>query len=196
MTTFHLVRHAEKAGPPDVLSGRRAGVPLTGRGREQAARLAQHFTQHTPTAIYSSPLERARETAHTIADACGLAVQIHEGFHEFDFGAWTGCSFAELRGEARWKAFNERRSLAGAPGGETMLAVQHRFVHALLALAERERGGTVVVVSHADPIRAALMYFTGTPLDGWGRFAIELASISTVRLGDDGMQVVAVNATV
>ena len=153
MTTFFLVRHAEKTDAANLLSGRRPGVSLTVRGREQAVRLGRHFASLAPPpgAIYSSPLERAQETACAIGEACGLAVQCDERLHEFDFGEWTGRTFAELRSDSRWSAFNERRSLVGAPGGETMLAVQHRFVEALLALTKRELGRAVVVVSPDSP---------------------------------------------
>lgn len=196
MTTIHLVRHAEKAAPENVLSGRTPGIALTARGRAQAEALARHFAAHTPAAVYASPLDRAQETADAIAGACALEVRTDARFQEFDFGEWTGRTFAQLQADPRWTLFNEHRSLGRAPGGESMLQVQARFVAGLSDLVEQHAGATLVVASHADPIRAAVMYFVGCPVDAWSRFDIDLASITTLRFGDGAAQLVALNATV
>lgn len=181
MTTFHLVRHADKDAPADLLVGRAQGVSLSEAGRAQVAELVDYFSSVPVAQILCSPLERAKETATPIATSKGLAVQVSQAFAEVEFGTWGGLTFAQLESDPQWRAFNSSRSTAaGPPGGETMLEVQFRFVTGLLNFAQEHPSDEVVVVSHADPIRAALLYFLGSPLDYWSRVDVDVASISTL----------------
>lgn len=194
MTTFHLVRHAEKDGG-DVLAGRTAGVHLSERGKAQAEQLARFFEREPVSRIFCSPLERARETAAPLARDKGLAVDLVDAFTEIDLGQWTGRRPAELAGDVAWERYNRFRGGTRAPGGESMLDVQARFVAALIDWRDVLAGQTVVVVSHAEPIRAALLHFLGLPLDQWSRLAIDLASVSTLELSADHARLTRCNVT-
>ncbi len=184
MTVFHLVRHAAHGLLGAVLAGRMEGVALSGEGAAQAARLAKRFAKVGATAVVSSPVQRAMETAAPIAAALGLAVQIDSGFEEIDFGQWTGAAFADLAASPGWHGWNAVRGLAPTPGGETMLAAQARAAGGLSSLRARYPNGAVIVVSHSDIIKAILAHVLGMPLDLIGRIEIAPASVSVLELGD------------
>ena len=189
--TIHLVRHAQHGLLGHVLAGRMAGVELSAAGLAEAAALARHFTTIPARALLVSPLLRAEQTAAPVAAATGLSAVTDHAFTEVDFGAWTGQRFIDLEGAPRWRAWNTARGLAATPGGETMLAVQARVVAALAG--QVALGGTIIVVSHADVIKAALTHALGMPLDLMHRLEIGPASRSTLVLGEDFARVEAVN---
>jgi probable phosphoglycerate mutase len=195
MTTLLLVRHALCDPVGTAIAGRAAGVPLNAAGEEQAARLGARLRALPIDAVYSSPLERARQTAAPIAAARRVAVEVLDGVGEIDFGEWTGRTFAELDGGAAWRRFNSFRSGTRIPGGELIVEVQARAVAALGALGERHPEGVVAVVSHGDVIKAALAYYLGMPLDLMRRLEIDPASASTLVLDVDGVRVLRMNDT-
>ncbi|MCA1577335.1 MAG: histidine phosphatase family protein [Acidobacteria bacterium] len=165
MTIFYLVRHASCNGLGEKLWGRREGVCLTENGKAEARQLAERFREVKLNAIYSSPLERARETAEAIARLGGFEVALSDAFNEIDFGNWTGRSFAQLAGDERWRSFNTRRSITSIPGGESFLDVQARVVAELKRLSLEHPDERVAIVSHADVIKAAIGYAKETPID-------------------------------
>ncbi len=185
-TTIHLIRHAAHDLLGRVLTGRMAGVPLGAAGRLQARLLAERLAPEPLAAVCSGPLERARETAAPIAARHELAVDIVEDFDEMAFGEWTGRRFEDLSGDPVWQRFNALRSVTRAPGGELMTEVQSRMVAALFELERRHPDRTVAVIGHGDPIRSALAFVLGSPLDLLHRFEVEPASISTLALSPDG----------
>jgi broad specificity phosphatase PhoE len=196
VTIFYLVRHAQKAVDDDLLVGRSPGIALSAHGRSQAEALAEHFRPIRVDRILSSPVQRALETAAPLASAKGLEVQTAEAISEFDFGQWTGLRQSALAGDQRWKTFNAFRSGTSTPGGETMLNLQARFVGEILRVHEVFPNSHVVFVSHGDPIRAALAYFLGIPLDLAQRIEISLASLSVIALSESDVRILKVNETV
>ena len=186
MTVFHLVRHAEHGLLGRVLTGRMPGVSLNGRGREQAVRLARHFAGRAVAAVASSPMERAQETAAPIAAALGLDVATDAGLDEIDFGDWTGMTFEALQGAPQWQAWNQFRSTAPTPGGETMLEALGRALRSLARWREAVPDGEVVVVSHGDVLRAVLAHSLGLPLDLMQRIEVGAGSCSVLRMFGDG----------
>ena len=141
-------------------------------------------------------MQRAVETAAPIAAALGLAVRIDAAVVELDCGEWTGMSFEALRERPEWQRWNRFRSSAAIPGGESMLAAQARTVAALERLhAEHggQGGAEVVVVSHADIIKAALLHVLGAPLDHMGRLEVGPGSRSVVSWHDETARVLAAN---
>jgi broad specificity phosphatase PhoE len=193
VTTVYLVRHAEKASDPDILTGRSRGIHLSERGKGQAERLGAWFSLRPVDAIWCSPMERARETAEEIARTTNRVVQISEAITEFDFGGWTGRRVSELEDNPQWRRFNEFRSATRIPGGELIAEVQVRVVKEILHLAAEVPNGSVVLVSHGDPIRAALGYFLQSPLDAMNRIEVSVASISMLALHDDTVRVLRIN---
>jgi probable phosphomutase (TIGR03848 family) len=196
-TTILLVRHGVTATTGKVLPGRAPGLHLSARGLEQARRAAHRLgeLEVAPSALYASPLERTRETAAPIARELGLRVRRDPGLLECDFGEWTGASLASLRKKAQWRAVQHAPSTFRFPGGESFTEMQLRIWNALERLATRHRGETIVVVSHADPIKAAVTFAQGVPLDLFQRTVISTCSISAVMLGDATPVVLTVNHT-
>jgi probable phosphomutase (TIGR03848 family) len=193
MTTFLLIRHGDTEAIGRYIAGTAEGTPLNRTGRLQAERLAETLRGVPLAAVVCSPLTRTRETAEPIARAHGLDIEVVAGFGEFEFGAWTGRRFHELDSDPLWRQFNAVRSLTRAPRGELMLDVQQRVVAALLDIAAARPDAHVVVVSHGDLIRAALMYFLGMPLDHVHRLEVSAASISIVTIDGNGPVVRQVN---
>lgn len=192
-TTILLVRHGLNDYVGRALAGRSPGVHLNDEGRAQAARLAARLASLPIAAVYSSPLERAVETARPIAAARSLELRLSEAAMEIDFGEWTGRTIAELETDPLWKRFNTERSTTRAPGGELMAEAQERMVAAIEELRAAHPGTSIVLVSHADVIRAALAHYARVPLDAVGRFEIRPASVTALRLWDDWTLVLCVN---
>jgi len=192
MTVFHLLRHGERL-QGRVCAGRMPGIGLTERGRAEIAAVAERLAAEDIAAVYSSPLQRTRETAEIVAERLGLPIEFHDDLIELDFGEWTGATFDAIRADPRWQAWRLHRSLARIPGGESMRQVQRRVVEALMEIGERHLDQTVAVVSHGDVIRAALLFALGMPLDYYNRIEVAQASLNTVRIDADGIRVLAIN---
>ena len=192
MTVFHLLRHGEREASR-VLVGRLPGFALTEKGRADVAAVAERLAGDAVTALYASPLQRTRETAEIVAARLGLPITLRDDLLELDFGEWTGKTFDEIRGDPRWPPWSTQRSLAVIPGGESMRQVQRRAVEALFEIGELHPDASVVVVSHGDVIRSALVFALGMPLDFYGRLEVAQGSISTVRIDAAGIRVIAIN---
>jgi probable phosphomutase (TIGR03848 family) len=195
MTTFLLVRHALTDWVGRGLSGRLPGIPLSAAGRAQAADLGERLRDLRLDAVYSSPLDRAVQTAQEVARPHGLAVQAREGLNEVDFGEWTGMTFDDLAADGRWKTFNTHRATAAVPGGEAMSRVMARVASELRVLAARHPAGRVVAVSHCDVIRAALLHHLGMSGDHYARLAAAPASVAVLELGGSGARLLRLNDT-
>ena len=193
MTVFYLLRHGEHALQGKIVAGRTPGIGLSERGRGEAAWAAGRLAGVGVAAIYASPLDRAQETAGIIGRRLALPIAVCDDLSELDFGEWTGLTFDVVRQDPRWPLWAAHRSIACIPGGETMREVQRRAVETMVGLRERHPEDGVVLVSHGDVIRAALVFALGMPLDLYGRTEVATASISTIRIDGNGIRVVAIN---
>jgi broad specificity phosphatase PhoE len=193
MTTFLLIRHGETDAVGRSIMGWAPGWHLNDSGRAQVKRLAERLAALPIRAIYTSPLERAVETAEAIGGPHGLTLRKDDDFGEFHAGEWQGISLADLDKRDDWRRFNAVRSLTRAPGGELAIETQARVVRKIQELAGRHAGETVAVVSHGDPLRSAIAYFLGMPLDFLLRFEVHPASLSVVEVGEWGAKVLCVN---
>jgi probable phosphoglycerate mutase len=193
MTTFLFSRHAEDQTPPHTLAGRQRGIHLSEHGRAQADELAKRLAPAPIAAIYSSPMERALETAQAIARPFGFEVEIGDGFNELDYGEWTGRNYDDLRGDPIWTAFNTTRSLARIPSGESIAEVQLRALRETERLREFLPDRLIAIVTHADVIRTVISYCLGLAIDLALRFDIEPASISLIRLDPDAPRILMIN---
>jgi probable phosphoglycerate mutase len=196
MTVFHLLRHGQHNVQGRICAGRMPGVFLSERGRAEAEGAALRLAGTGVAAIYASPLERTRETAEIVGRHLGLPVAILDDLAELDFGEWTGRTFDEVRNDPRWPEWAAHRSISRIPGGETMRAVQRRVVEAIIEMRQAHPDDAVVVVSHGDVIRAALVFALGMPLDFYHRIEVATASLSTMRIDATGIRVIAVNERV
>ncbi len=195
-TTVFLVRHGQTTTTGSVLPGRAPGLHLAEAGIAQAERAAARLgSVKKIAAIYASPLERTRETAAPIAKACGLRTRVDRGLVECDFGGWTGRKLADLFKLPEWKQVQSAPSTFRFPGGESFTEMQTRICSTLERLVARHQGERIVVVSHADPIKAAVAYASGIHLDLFQRIVISPCSITPLLLGAGSPVVLAVNST-
>ncbi len=190
---IYLVRHATHALVARVLVGRTAGVRLGEEGLLQAELLAGRLARQPIDAVQSSPRERAMETAAAIAKKHALEVEIVPELDEADFGAWTGQCFEDLAFDDRWNAWNCARSRARPPSGESMRELQERITGHLLRSARAKSCGSLVMVTHAEVIRAALLGQLGWSLDDYASLEIAPASVSVLEANGAGLRVVAIN---
>ena len=191
-----LVRHGQTPTTGAVLPGRVKGLHLADAGRQQAERVAERMAElKTIDAVYASPLERARETAAPIGTARGLKVQIDRGLLECDFGEWTGAELKALMKLPAWSTVQRAPSTFRFPGGESFTEMQARMVGAVDRLRGKHPGGTIVCVSHADPIKALVAHAMGTHLDLFQRIVISTCSVSAIAYTGGGPIVLTVNST-
>ena len=154
MTTLLLARHGETDWNGERRWQGHSDQPLNDTGRGQAAELAASLAGTPISAIYSSDLARARETAEIVAERLGLAVVVDAGLREVDVGSWSGVTHDEIRQRypeefARWQEGGQ-----GWEGGESYDEMGERAVATLLRLADRHAGETILVVAHGGTIRA------------------------------------------
>ena len=197
MTTFLLIRHASCDPVGRLIAGRQPGVHLNEAGKQQALQLAERLSPLSIAALYSSPLERAIETAEPIAARNQLELLPAPGFNEVDFGSWTGKTFTELKSLAEWRRFNEFRSGSRIPGGENMAEVLSRSLGALEQLQKRhaQPGALVAVVSHGDVLRMLVTHALGMPSDFIHRLELSPASVTVLEVEDYGPRLLLLNGT-
>ncbi|HVQ75171.1 MAG TPA: MSMEG_4193 family putative phosphomutase [Candidatus Binatia bacterium] len=195
-TVILLVRHAVTPTTGRVMPGRASGLHLSAEGQRQAEATAERIgTLPRVAALYSSPLERARETAEAIARARHMAVRIERGLLELNIGRWTGLTLKQVSRRPEWDVVQRHPSGFRFPDGESFVEMQTRLTETVAALVARHPGEVVVAVSHADPIKAVVAYALGTHLDLFQRIVISPASVSAIAYHRHGPAVLAVNST-
>jgi broad specificity phosphatase PhoE len=179
-----LVRHGETSANIDGVWHGSTDTPLTALGRAQAECVAQYAVGNfasSATAIYASPLQRARNTADAIARALALSVEEDTGLREYDLGNWEGRSYRELHGTERlWDKMRDDPHFA-PHGGESPSQVTERFVAALRAIAARHRGERVVVVTHGGALSMGLGALLDDDYSSWKR-VVENCAVSELVL--------------
>ena len=194
-TRLVLARHAVTAQTGPLLSGRQPGIALSEEGRGQAAALGERLAPLPVAAVYASPIERTTETAQAIARHHRLEVLALDGVLEADYGEWTGQKLADLAKTDLWKVVQRAPSRASFPGGESLAAMQARMVRALEGVVADHAGELVVVVSHADPIKAAIAHYTGVHLDLFQRIVVAPASVTAFAFSGTGVALLKCNDT-
>jgi len=196
-TLVLLVRHGQTPTTGTTLPGRAAGLHLADPGVAQAEAAAERIRPLAARvgAVYASPLERTQETAAPIAKAVKRRVRTEAGLLECDFGAWTGRSLKDLAKLPEWKTVQRYPSGFRFPKGESFAEMQARITGTIDRLVARHPGETVVAVSHADPIKAAVAQALGTHLDLFQRIVISPCSVTAVLYTDAGPVVLSVNST-
>lgn len=163
-------------------------IPLSEQGRGQAHWLAERLQEETISAIYTSDLVRARETAEIIAYQRTPAVQIRvsAAWREIDFGEWEGMTYAQVAEQfkGRLDFFTDPESYS-PPNGESLAHMQQRVMNALAAIAQSDDlpvAGNVVIVSHGGPLRILLCNLLGMPIQRQWQLRLDHGSLSAVDL--------------
>ncbi|MFL5766459.1 MAG: MSMEG_4193 family putative phosphomutase [Actinomycetota bacterium] len=195
MSFLLLVRHALTDSTGKRLTGWQPGVHLSARGERQADALADRLAPLPIVAIYSSPLERCRETARPIASRDRLSVRVKPALGELRFGEWTGRSLRQLARTKLWNVVQTTPSLARFPDGESIPEAQARAVREVERIAAKHPKDLVAVFSHADVIKLVLAWFTGMHIDLFQRLSVSPASVSAIALGSGPPRILCVNET-
>jgi probable phosphomutase (TIGR03848 family) len=185
MAIILLIRHGQNNMVGEKLAGRLPNVHLNEDGHTQARRLAAETAHLKIKAVYSSPLERARETAEPIARVHGLGVEILPNLIEIDFGDWQGKQLKKLKKDRLWKTVQTSPGSFQFPNGESFKQAQERVAKSLLAVSEKHsKSDQVACVAHSDVIRLAIAHFLGLSLDDFQRLRISTASLTVMHLHD------------
>jgi probable phosphomutase (TIGR03848 family) len=195
MPILLLLRHGENDyTKKHKLAGYTPDVHLNERGQSQAQALAEALKIVPVKAIYSSPLERAVETATPIAAARGLEVQLEARLIETNVGKWQGRSLASLRLQKHWKVVQNAPSRAQFPDGETFYECQSRIVASLDSISRKYKPQDIVAcVFHADPIKLAVAHYIGLPLDHFQRLGCDTGSLSALYVSESGANLIKLN---
>ena len=196
MTLLLLIRHGEndfvKTGK---MAGRLPGVHLNERGQKQAQALGEALKDIPIKAVYSSPLERAMETATPIASARKLQIIQEADIMDADIGKWQGKSWKVLRLTKVWKIVQNAPSRFRFPEGESFPEMQTRIANALERIVKKHNKpqDIIVVVFHADPIKLAVSHFLGLPLDHFQRLSCDTGSLTAIYASESGSNLVKLN---
>jgi probable phosphoglycerate mutase len=183
MAIFLLIRHGQNDMVGEKLAGRLPDVHLNEAGQAQARRLAAETAQLNLQAVYSSPLERARETAEPIARVHDLEVEIAPELIEIDFGDWQGKRLKRLKKDRLWKTVQSMPGSFRFPQGESFMEAQARVTKSLRTLSEKHnKDDWIACVAHSDVIRLAAAYYLGLPLDDFQRLRISTGSVTVMHL--------------
>jgi probable phosphoglycerate mutase len=202
MSLLLLIRHGEneyvKKGR---LAGRLPDVHLNETGHKQAEAVAQSLASKlkkaSVKAVYSSPLERTMETAEPIAAALNIDIVPRPGLIETDYGDWQGKTLKDLGRRKLWKVVQNNPSLMRFPGGESFAETQTRICSEIESLrSEHSEKDVLICVSHSDPIKLAVSYYLGLPLDFFQRLMIAPASITTMLVADGGSRLLNLNTDI
>ena len=194
MTALFLIRHAaNNFTQEEKLAGWLPGVHLNDEGHQQAGQMAAKMDKVKLDAIYSSPLERAVETAEYLAKPRGLEIQPREGLGEIRMGQWEGQKMDDLNKSDEWRMFQFYPSGARPPGGETGRQVQMRAVDEVEAICAAHPEGSIAIVSHSDTLKAIVAHYAGIHLDLFQRLVISPASVSVIWIGPHGPRLVRLN---
>ncbi len=205
MATLLLVRHGRTtANASGLLAGRTPGVLLDDTGVEQAARAGARIAAVPIARLVTSPQERCKQTARAVADGqrgAGHPVTraaTEKALAECDYGEWQGQSIKKLLKEPLWRTVQQQPSAVTFPGGESMVAMQHRAVAAVRRIdaavtAEHGDDAVWVAVSHGDIIKSLLADALGMHLDLFQRINVDPASVSVIRYSPDRPYVLASN---
>ena len=193
MTLLLLIRHAQTDAAGKRLTGWSRGVHLNAKGQREAEALADRLDGIPIDAIYSSPLERCRETITPLARRRGLSIAARRGLLEVDYGDWTGRTISQLRRTKLWRSVQHAPSTVRFPNGESFLGVQARAVAEVGRIAGAHPAGTVAVVTHADVVRLLIAHHAGMHTDHVQRLVVDPASLTVVAVSEGTTRLLKVN---
>lgn len=170
----------------DRLAGRLPGVHLNQRGIDQAHRVVSILAGLDIRAVFSSPLERALETAKPLAESLGLPVSISQPLIEVDYGDWQGCTYTELTRLPLWEKVLREPENSGFPGGETFRQVQQRACDEMRRIASTlKKEDVAACFTHGDIIRLSLAHFLAMPMVCFHHFVINTGSVSVLYFNEE-----------
>jgi broad specificity phosphatase PhoE len=195
MTKIILLRHGETAWNIEKVFRGQAEVPLTDNGREQAERAAEYLKDQGIHAIYTSPLERAVETAQPVAELTGIEAIVEEAFTGMDFGLWQGRPHREVKEEypELFEEFHKRPAGMRIPEGETFQEVMDRGMAGLEKIRQRHPDQTVLIVTHRVICKLLVLGVMGLGPDRFWQIKLDTCAVCSFFYKDGDWVVTKVN---
>jgi broad specificity phosphatase PhoE len=198
-TILYLIRHGateNNLADPPILQGNSVDSPLSAAGRLQAARVTELLAEHEIAAVYSSSMQRAKETAEIIAEPHGLTVTSFDELREVNVGTWEGRSWVEIAQSEpeTYKLFMDDASMHGYAGGENLNQVRQRSAAVIERLMQENRGRRIVVVAHNVVNRVFLAPLMYRPMAHARTISQENCCVNVVRLRGDELKLITLNA--
>ncbi len=184
MGAWYLVRHGETGWNRNGRIQGHTDVPLNEHGRRQMTMLAKRLARCNFSAVYTSDLSRATESAETIVEGRESSIQTDSDLREFSYGEWEGLTFKEV--EALYpEVLAQRMSLGhnsfAAPGGEDSAQMLDRIRRFYASVLKRhDDAEDILIVAHGGSLRALLVCLLGLTDDYLWRFQVDCASISII----------------
>lgn len=196
-TSLYLIRHAETTWNAEGRVQGRLDAPLSERGLRQVRGLVEALRAVPLAALYSSPLQRAQETARPLADAHDRSLRIADDLREMNQGTWESLLLDEVaaRDAETLKAWRQSPESVRMPGGESLPEVQERGMRTITEIASQHQGETIAVVAHGGVNKAILLSMLGAPLASYWRIRQNNACISIVEVDGAQSRVIVLNET-
>lgn len=188
MSKVYLIRHGEVAWNSENAYVGATDLPLNEHGREQAERLADALKSKEISAVYSSDLSRARETAEIVAGRLGLEVHTDSALREVNYGEWEGLSENEIAARypdvyAEWR---ENPMDIQIPGGESFGELVTRALPAFQRIVETHNDHQIAIVAHKSVNRVILCCLLGIDVNLYRRIYQGNSCYNAIRVTQDG----------
>lgn len=192
-----IMRHGETKWNTEHRIQGHTDIPLDERGHRQAEAIAERLTGMEIDAVYASPLQRALMTGEHIASRNRCPLIEEPRLIERNFGEWEGLRMEEVEREQpeKWRQWIEAPTRCEIPKCETLESVLERSLVCAEQIIKRHSGKNVVIVSHANPVKLLLMYYTGIPLDKIHSIRTDNCSYSELHLHKGAMVLYTLNET-
>jgi broad specificity phosphatase PhoE len=187
MTELLLIRHGETDWNRDRRWQGQSDIPLNGAGEAQARDLAKRLRGSRLDAIFTSDLQRARQTAEAVAAVTGAPVREDRRLREIGLGAWEGMLGDEIRARdtETYETFRARPTAARPPGGESVLEVQRRVLTVLRDVLHAFPEGRVAIVSHGLALAALKVALRRLPLDAVWNHELDNAAFEVYQVAPE-----------
>ncbi len=176
---IYILRHGETAWNIEKVFRGQAEVPLNDNGRAQAELAAQYLKDKGIEMVYTSPLERAVETAAAVSGATGLEAVKDDAFSGMNFGKWQGRPHTEIKEEdpEKFLDFHHGDGSLRVPGGETFQEVMDRGMDGLKSIVEEHPGKTVLIVTHRVVCKLLVLGALGAGVGSFWKIKLDTASV-------------------
>ena len=189
MTTIYFVRHGESESNLITQFAGSLDMPLTQRGREQAALTASYLSEFPIAAVYASDLSRAFETGHIIANRVQAPILAMQDLREIYAGQWEGKTYAQLEREFpdSYSTWKNQIGLAVCDGGESVAQLQQRVQQCVGQIVAKHPNQAICIATHATPIRVMECLWTNTRIENMHTIPwVGNASVTMVEYRDNG----------
>ncbi len=185
MTTIYFVRHGATENKGQIIYGRMPGFNLSETGRNEAENVGKYFSDKNIKHIYTSPLERAFQTADFISNQIPDSTITHDfDLNEVESSSWQGLTPEELYKNNSYEMFiNEPSAEIGSENLNQLAARMKKFADKII---QKNSGGSVICVSHEFPILALKLLLEGKPLVNLKTYRLSTGSILEFKFDDTG----------